>query len=605
MIVPLRIRSVRTLCRLLAVSACLAACAAVAVEAATSQHAPSFVLFDKVVTHRGNRQLHLTWDFQERIPTHPTMPTNWLSPASPFFDRGLYQFHVEVRRMERAWSSPMHVQFGWWNMAKDPLIRHIASPPLLLTKLEPPAPGQPWVYEQVGTVRSLDRKNMYYGAGPKQGKLVFDWDWRQAFARNTAYTLINPRDNKLDADGDGKISETEYPDLEMRVVLTIHGPDSPLCKSRAADLPGSEGAFELQTVDTMVLGPWLKAVGDLNGDGHTDLAIGGAEGGGLVAYFNEYPEWRREVVDAARAFSTDGEVADVDGDGRKDIIAITHKPSAVVWYQNTAGGWVVHPIVANTWHDVEVADLDGDGRADLVGRNQKEWPAGKDAGNMLYVCWQRREGTNVVWEQAAMDCPPGEGLLLADTDSDGDLDIVINQRWYENLGTRRWTERVYATDAAWSHPSTFIAAGDINGDGRRDLILSPSELQGRRYKVSWFEAPADPRSGPWTEHLIVTNVETVLHFVGAADFNGDGRVDVVTAQMPQGADPDNLTLYLNGGTRHANRWSDAWTPKVLSADGSHSMRILDADGDDRPDLFGANWREHKRDERVKLWRNRL
>jgi len=37
---------------------------------------------------------------------------------------------------------------------------------------------------------------------------------------------------------------------------------------------------------------------------------------------------------------------------------------------------------------------------------------------------------------------------------------------------------------------------------------------------------------------------------------------------------------------------------VLSADGLHSVRILDADGDGRPDLFGANWKAHKRDGQV-------
>ena len=352
-------------------------------------------------------------------------------------------------------------------------------------------------------------------------------------------------------------------------------------------------------------GSWLKAAGDLNGDGRTDLVVGGAEGGGLVVYFNEYPQWRRELVDATRAFSTDGEVADMDGDGRNDIIAITHKPSSVLWYQNTLDGWVVHSIVTNTWHDIEVADLDGDGLLDVVGRNQKEWPAGKDAGNKLYICWQRREGTHVVWDQTTLDCPPGEGLLLADIARDGRRDIVINQRWYENRGKRQWTEHVYAADTAWSHPNTFIAAGDINGDGRRDLVLSPSELQGGRYKVSWFEAPADPRSGPWTEHVIVTNVETVLHFVGAADFDGDGRVDVVTAHMTQGVDPDDVTLFLNRGSSREGAWVDAWKPNVLSVDGSHSMRILDADGDGRPDLFGANWRANKKDEHVKLWLNRL
>ena len=129
-------------------------------------------------------------------------------------------------------------------------------------------------------------------------------------------------------------------------------------------------------------------------------------------------------------------------------------------------------------------------------------------------------------------------------------------------------------------------------------------VEGRRYKVSWFEGSAHPRAGPWTEHLVAADVETVVHFVGAADFDGDGRTDIVTAQMPQGADPDNVTLYLNRGTRQAGRWTEAWIPQVLSQDGSHSMRVVDVDGDGRPDLFGANWRAHQRDEHVKLWLNR-
>ena len=107
--------------------------------------------------------------------------------------------------------------------------------------------------------------------------------------------------------------------------------------------------FQLQTLDTTLCGPWLKAAGDLNGDRRIDLIVGAAEGGGLVSYLNDTPQWRRQVVDPTRTFSTDGEVADVDGDGRNDIIAITLKPAGVVWYRNTTDGWRISPIVPQTW----------------------------------------------------------------------------------------------------------------------------------------------------------------------------------------------------------------------------------------------------------------
>lgn len=196
--------------------------------APSSAPLPSFVLFDNVVTHRGAHQLYQNWDFETRQKTSPGAPTDWLQGGDrSFFNAGIYHLRVEVRRMERAWDSPMTVQFGWWNIEKDPEIRHIASPPLPLSHLIPPLPGQPWVYELIGTVRALDKISMYYGKGPRADQQVVDWDWSRAVAPGTFYTLIRPVKNKLDLDGDGKISEAEYPDIEFRIVLTIHGPASP------------------------------------------------------------------------------------------------------------------------------------------------------------------------------------------------------------------------------------------------------------------------------------------------------------------------------------------------------------------------------------------
>ncbi|MCI0539464.1 MAG: VCBS repeat-containing protein, partial [Verrucomicrobiales bacterium] len=172
-------------------------------------------------------------------------------------------------------------------------------------------------------------------------------------------------------------------------------------------------------------------------------------------------------------------------------------------------------------------------------------------------------------------------------------------------GQRRWKKHAFAKAEDWPHANTFIAADDFDGDGRRDLVLAPSELKGHRYRITWFEAPADPRTDGWRAHVAVPDVETVCHFVGAADFDGDDRTDIAYAHMPQAADPDNVRVVFNRGHQDGPQWIDAWEPLTVSEAGSHSLRVLDADGDGRPDLFGANWNAEGRDEHVKLWLNRL
>jgi hypothetical protein len=184
-------------------------------------------------------------------------------------------------------------------------------------------------------------------------------------------------------------------------------------------------------------------------------------------------------------------------------------------------------------------------------------------------------------------------LLLADIDHDGHPDVVIGRYWVENPGNvsnGSWLLHQYSN--SWDYPHTFVAAGDINGDGRLDIVLAPSEKAGGTYRISWFEAPRDPKNGPWKEHVIEESVETVHHFIGTADFNKDGWQDVVTARMHQGKVPE-ISVYVNAGK------GEKWLKNVVAPASSHSMRIVDIDGNGLPDLYGANWQGHV----VELWKN--
>ena len=354
--------------------------------------------------------------------------------------------------------------------------------------------------------------------------------------------------------------------------------------SFSAEIP-----FRHVTIDDSVKDPWAKIIADIDRDGLADVVIGG-RAGPLVWY--RYPDWTKAVIAEGGYRTVDGEAGDIDRDGDLDIVL-----GGLIWYENPLSQgdpaqkrWTAHTVADHKTHDIELADLDRDGRLDIVTRDQSDF--GARAGDKIYL-WRQEKGDK--WTSRILACPHGEGLALGDIDRDGHADVVIGGIWFENPGsilTGTWQPHTFGD---W-HPSASVKVADISGDGRPDIVLAPSELAGSWYRLSWFEAPPDPRQAGWKEHAIVDRIECVVHGLATADFNGDGAVDIAASEMHQGQDPDEVIVLANG------HHGAAWDKQVLSTKASHCIQAGDIGSDGDIDLVGANWSGPYQP--VEWWENR-
>lgn len=193
-----------------------------------------------------------------------------------------------------------------------------------------------------------------------------------------------------------------------------------------------------------------RGVGDLNGNGRTDIVIAGLwfENPG-----DGYGEWKRHawphvpVPNASYGTSMRAWIADVNGSGWNDIVYsdCDTGSSHAFWVENLGEGkaWVRHPLPdppgdprTGSFHSLGVADLNGNGHLDILCGEQEDPDTYMVADGLLPMKPEGLEERGVIWENPGGAHPaftpwvihvgrPGwHDAVLGDVDGDGDVDIV-------------------------------------------------------------------------------------------------------------------------------------------------------------------------------------
>lgn len=282
------------------------------------------------------------------------------------------------------------------------------------------------------------------------------------------------------------------------------------------------------------------AVADFNGDGKLDIAAG--------PFLYLAPDWKPvRIREISNKVTADGKgyaddfcnlVLDVNRDGRPDIIAAGWFDKTSAWYENPGGGkgdWRRHVIDPLGNHETgTLEDIDGDGKSEefLPQTSVTVWyersvnADGQAAFTRHDVCGQKR--------------PFGAGV--GDINGDGRTDIIRPDAWLEAPeDIRKGVWRAHpiglgAPEGRADHTSNIIVF-DVNADGLSDIIASAAHKHG----IWWYEQRRDADGKiSWEQHLI-DDKWSQAHYLAFADITGDGKKEIVTGKRfmaHNGRDPD-------------------------------------------------------------------
>jgi len=320
-----------------------------------------------------------------------------------------------------------------------------------------------------------------------------------------------------------------------------------------------------------------------------------------------FPE-RPTVHIASRrvAFPQDVAAADLDGDGDRDLAAVSYD-NQVVWMEHRDGSDTTRTrryAPPRTLDDaaagaisIDAADLDGDGDQDLLAAAFRDdrirWYENRTVAESDTTAGADRDPRFASPRTFAGGVPGAMTVRAADLDGDGDQDVLLAARsggwigWCENRGQRPTGVPNFTAPKRIARSidgMEEVRLADLDEDGDRDVIVAAYSEN----RVLWVENRQDASGNAFAEpKSIGTGADAPLS-VAAADLDGDGDRDVLAGL----AGTDRVVWYPHRSPMETSDSTRSFGDAREIAEGvadPESIDARDVDGDGAPDVVTSSF----------------
>ena len=377
----------------------------------------------------------------------------------------------------------------------------------------------------------------------------------------------------------------------------------PFILTNGSGYPFGNGSFMPLSNFTTSGAPYGVAIGDLDGDGKPDVAVADVGADQVSIFLNTSTSGTISFATRVDiSLGTDAPnnviIVDLDGDGKPDLATANGNTGNVSILRNTSTvGNVsfdanVDFTTASGTRWVTMGDIDGDGKPDLMAVSN---------GGTLHLL-RNTTTSGVAFSSGSFDAAVDfatdanpQMAAFGDLDADGKPDIAVTSytgsmvSLYRNTSTKgvAFSSGTVAAkvDLATGNNATGVAIGDLDGDGKPDLVVANRTSANISLYRNIITAPGAFSTGSFDPQVNLAGGNQAWR-VAIADLDMDGKPDLAVVN----AGTTTVSVYRNTTTTGAAFTTSSFDAQSIYTTGSgpQDIAIADLDGDHLPDLVAGD-----------------